>query len=105
MLGDARIVEAVLEDYRTAPVSEPERRLLSYVEKLNAAPATVSGDDIAALHECGWTDEAIYDAATVCALFNFYNRWVDGTGVPGMSAEAYGESGRRLARFGYAARK
>ena len=29
----------------------------------------------------GWTDEAIYSAVSVCALFNFYNRWIDATGV------------------------
>jgi hypothetical protein len=37
----------------------------------------------------------------VCGLFNFYNRWVDATGVHGMSAADYRASGKRLAERGY----
>lgn len=50
----------------------------------------------------GWSEEAVYDALTVCALFNFYNAWVDGSGIPAMSPEAYEISGKRLAEEGYA---
>ena len=50
----------------------------------------------------GWSEEAIYDAVTVCALFNFYNRWIDGTGVSDMGAEAYAMSGERMKAHGYA---
>ena len=49
----------------------------------------------------GWTDEAIYDAINVCALFNFYNRWIDATGVHDMPASAYEMSGKRLKENGY----
>jgi len=49
----------------------------------------------------GWSDEAIYDAVSVCALFNFYNRWCDGSGVQPMQPEQYAASGKRLAAFGY----
>ena len=49
----------------------------------------------------GWSEEAVYDAITVCALFNFYNKWIDATGVGDMPAEAYVASGQRLAAFGY----
>jgi hypothetical protein len=50
----------------------------------------------------GWSEEAIYDAITVCALFNFYNKWIDATGVSDMPAMAYEMSGQRLATRGYA---
>jgi hypothetical protein len=49
----------------------------------------------------GWTDEAIYFAITVCALFNFYNRWIDATGVHALSDEAHRQGGKRSAQFGY----
>ena len=49
----------------------------------------------------GWSDEALYDALTVCALFNFYNTWIDATGVSDMPAAAYAASGQRLATVGY----
>ena len=49
----------------------------------------------------GWDDEAIYYAVTVCALFNFYNRWIDATGVHAMSEEAHRAGGKRSAVHGY----
>ena len=53
------------------------------------------------MKQAGWSDEAIYDAVTVCALFNFYNRWIDATGVQDMPAAAYAVSGQRLKEHGY----
>jgi hypothetical protein len=38
----------------------------------------------------------------VCALFQFYNAWIDATGVRDMPAFAYEMSGQRLATQGYA---
>ncbi|HVG58358.1 MAG TPA: hypothetical protein VNA24_07360 [Hyalangium sp.] len=55
-----------------------------------------------AVKATGWPDEAIYDAINVCALFNFYNRWIDANGVGHHSAELYAMSGERLAQGGYA---
>jgi hypothetical protein len=37
----------------------------------------------------------------VCALFNFYNRWIDASGVHAMSDEAHREFGIRTATHGY----
>jgi hypothetical protein len=44
--------------------------------------------DLEIVRGAGWTDEAIYFAITVCALFNFYNRWIDASGVHRLSDEA-----------------
>jgi hypothetical protein len=57
--------------------------------------------DLDAARAAGWTDEALYFAITVCALFNFYNRWIDATGVHAMSEEAHQQGGRRTALHGY----
>jgi hypothetical protein len=37
----------------------------------------------------------------VCALFNFYNRWIDAIGVHALSDEAHAEGGKRSAKMGY----
>ncbi|MGH7651111.1 MAG: hypothetical protein ACREMS_04645 [Gemmatimonadaceae bacterium] len=71
------------------------------MKKVNADSVATSEADIEGLHKAGWTDEAIYDAITVCALFNFYNVWIDATGVSDMSAMGYEMSGHRLATEGY----
>ena len=68
---------------------------------MNARCHEVAQADIDALHQAGWSDEAIYDAFTVCALFNFYNRWVDAFGGHGISEEAQRRTGQRLASRGY----
>lgn len=78
-----------------------EKALLAYIEKVNVNCAAVCQEDIDRLHASGWTDEAIYDAVMVCALFNFYNRWIDACGVHEMSDRGHEMSGKRLAQRGY----
>jgi hypothetical protein len=75
--------------------------LLAFVERLNDTPSQITEADVAAAKAAGWTDDALYDAITVCALFNFYNRWVDGSGVADMPAAVYAISGKRMAAEGY----
>ena len=72
------------------------------MDKVNHDSPRVTPADMAPLRDLGWTDEAIYFTVTVCALFNFYNKWIDGSGVSDMPAAAYTASGRRLATRGYA---
>ena len=91
----------MLEDVGSAPISDAEKALFAFVDKLNLHSADVRQEDVDRLKAVGWTDEAIYDAISVCALFNFYNRWIDGTGVQAMPAEMYHRNGQRLAQAGY----
>lgn len=95
-------MRAVLADYRTAPLPDAEKALFAFVERVNRTSNQITAADIAALKQVGWSEEAIYDAVTVCALFNFYNRWIDATGVQDMPPEAYARSGQRLKEHGYA---
>lgn len=100
-MGDRKLVDEALNGWRTSRLSEPEKGLLDFIDKLNGRPASVGEEDIQRLRGLGWDDEAIYDAVMVCGLFNFYNRWVDGCGVHGMTDEGYAASGKRLATLGY----
>jgi len=95
------MVKAVLDDYRTAPIGEPERTLFAFIARMNHESHTLTREDVAAVVAAGWSEEAVYDAITVCALFNFYNKWIDATGVGDMPAAAYVASGQRLASRGY----
>ena len=92
---------AVLEDLDHSPLTGAEKVLLRFVDKVNQQSPTISPADIEPLHAAGWTDEQIYYAITVCALFNFYNRWIDATGVHALSDEAHREGGKRSATTGY----
>jgi hypothetical protein len=67
------------------------------VEKVNKESNTIDHSDMNVLYSHGWTDEAIYDAVTVCAMFNFFNRWIDATGVHEMSDEVHRAAAARMA--------
>jgi alkylhydroperoxidase family enzyme len=95
------LVDAVLEDFRTAPISAKEKALFAFIEKMNRQSNQIQKEDVQAVIAAGWTDEAVYDAITVCSLFNFYNTWIDATGVADMPPEMYEMSGQRLATSGY----
>ena len=78
-----------------------EKELFRFIDKVNHDSWKITADDMQPLYAVGWTDEQIYYAVTVCALFNFYNRWIDATGVHALSEEAHREGGKRSAKFGY----
>jgi alkylhydroperoxidase family enzyme len=94
-------VRAVLADYTTAPLSEAEKALFAFLDQLTRYSAPIRREHVERLKHLGWSEEAIFDAVTVCALFSFYNRWIDGTGVQDMPAAAYEMSGQRLKEVGY----
>lgn len=96
------MVDAVLDDFRSAPISEKERSLFAFIEKITADAKRATKSDIDGLKRAGWADDAIYDAVTVCALFQFYNTWADATGVADLPAAMYAMTGQRLAADGYA---
>jgi alkylhydroperoxidase family enzyme len=96
------MVDAVLEDYRTAPIDDREKALFAFIEKMNEQSNLIRREDVDRVIAAGWTEEAIYDAITVCALFKFYNAWIDATGVHDLPAGAYEISGKRMAAQGYA---
>jgi hypothetical protein len=69
--------------------------------KVNSESPRITATDMEPLYASGWDDEAIYFAITICALFNFYNRWIDATGAHPMSLETHREGGKRTALHGY----
>lgn len=91
-----------IRDLESSRLSEAEKALFRFVHKLNRDNANVSQQDVDTLLAAGWSEEAVYDAVSVCALFNFYNRWIDATGVHALSEEAHRQGGKRTAAHGYA---
>jgi alkylhydroperoxidase family enzyme len=100
-LGSKELVSSVLNDVETSQLSEQEKALFRFVRKVNEDSISIGPTDIEALHQAGYSDEAIYYAITVCALFNFYNRWIDASGVHPMSDEAHATGAKRSAACGY----
>ena len=70
-------MDAVLADYRTAPIDNTLRAMLAYLEKVTLDPDGVEPEDAERLRAAGLSDEAIVDAVHVCAMFNIYDRLAD----------------------------
>jgi hypothetical protein len=94
-------VAGVIRDLETSGLTEKEKALFRFIERVNGSSRNITSRDIESLHAAGWEDDAIYYAITVCALFNFYNRWVDASGVHALSDEAHRQGGIRSAAIGY----
>ncbi len=82
-------------------MEEREKTLFRFVVKVNEDCAGIGQDDLAQVKAAGWDDEQIYYAITVCALFNFYNRWVDAAGIHPLSDADHQEGAERSAVQGY----
>jgi alkylhydroperoxidase family enzyme len=91
----------VLADLESSALDYRHKALFRFIDKVNHDSPRIEPSELDSLRASGWTDEAIYFAITVCALFNFYNRWVDATGVHAMSEQAHREGGKRMAVQGY----
>jgi alkylhydroperoxidase family enzyme len=101
LLGSEELVWGVLKDLESSALPEKEKALFRFVDKVNHDSPKITAEDMQPLYAVGWTDDAIYFAITVCALFNFYNRWIDASGVHALSDEAHRAGGKRSAVHGY----
>lgn len=92
----------VLEDAGTSALSDAEKVLFRFIDQVNKDSPRITPADLDTVRAAGWTDEQVYYVITVCALFNFYNRWIDASGVHAMPEQAHRESAVRMAQVGYA---
>ena len=95
------MVEAVLADWRTAPIDPKLRATLGFLEKLTLSPADVGPADVAPLRAAGVSDDAIEDAIHACVLFNVYDRMADSLNFHLPGPAGYAASGRSLMKRGY----
>jgi uncharacterized peroxidase-related enzyme len=102
LLGSEELVWGVLRDLDSSGLDEKHKALFRFIDKVNRDSPRITAEDTRLLRAEGWDDEAIYFAITVCSLFNFYNRWIDASGVHALSEEAHRQGGKRSAANGYA---
>ena len=74
---DQDLLHAVLDDYKTAPVSAKLRSVLAFLQKLTLEPSQVTPEDITAMRSSGASDQAITEAIYVCFAFNVMDRLAD----------------------------
>jgi alkylhydroperoxidase family enzyme len=99
--------EAVVADWRTAPLRPELLATLGFLEKLTLLPDELVPADADAVRAAGVSTQALRDAATGCALFNMIVRLADSFGwdVPSWErltarAPAMLEGGYKLVAIG-----
>jgi alkylhydroperoxidase family enzyme len=95
------MVQAVLADWHTAPVSEKLRGALAFLEKLTLTPETVGAEDVRAARTAGVSDAALREAIYVCFLFSTMDRLADAFGFEVAGAEELNRGEWILRHFGY----
>ncbi len=76
-------VQQIINDVDNCPlVDEKTRALLCLAEKTTRHAYKVTADDIRHLESLGGTQEEIFEAIAVTALFNFMDRMADALGAP-----------------------
>jgi uncharacterized peroxidase-related enzyme len=78
---DEALIEALKNDYTSAPISEKERVMLDYVVKLTKDATKVWKDDHDRLRAAGFDDKAILQITLIASWFNYINRVADALGV------------------------
>ena len=72
--------QAVVDDWRTAPLRPELAATLVFLETLTLRPDELTTADADAVRAAGVSDQALRDAATVCAFFSMIVRLADSFG-------------------------
>ena len=75
------MVQALREDYPSAPISEQDRVMLDYVVKLTKDATKCSPQDHTKLRAAGFDDRGILQITLIASWFNYINRVADSLGV------------------------
>jgi len=75
------MVEALQENYKTAPISDQDRVMLDYVVQLTRDATRLSAADHDRLRAAGFDDKGILQITLIASWFNYINRVADALGV------------------------
>jgi uncharacterized peroxidase-related enzyme len=78
---DEALVKALINDHRTAPITEQERTMLDYVVKLTRDATQVQRSDHERLRQAGFDDRGVLQITLIASWFNYINRVADALGV------------------------
>lgn len=98
---DKAIVDAVLADYRTAPISPKLRAALTFIQKMTSTPDELSAEDARAALAAGLTRDDLEDAAAVASLFAVITRYANALDFDIPSAKDFDTAAGMLLKRGY----
>ena len=81
MTLDEGLIEALRDDWRTAPLTDAERVMAEYVVQLTKDATRITPEYHARLRGVGFDDQAILQITLIASWFNYINRVADALGV------------------------
>lgn len=75
------IADQVAINYRKADITPRQRAMLDFAMKVSARAQEVGDDDMAVLHDHGFSDDDIWDIAAISAFFGMSNRLANVTSM------------------------
>lgn len=72
--GDPELGEMLVMNWRTADLTDKQRAMLVFAEKVTISSASVEDSDRDALRSAGFSDRDIWDIANIVGFFNMSNR-------------------------------
>ncbi|QOI97665.1 MAG: peroxidase-related enzyme [Flammeovirgaceae bacterium] len=101
-LGEYETTSKIKQDYRTAPISNKMKALLTIASQVQESGKSVTPEAIEQAKKFGATDIEIHDTVLIAALFCLYNRYVDGLNtIAPTDSHYYAEMAERLKTRGY----
>lgn len=97
-----QIVDIVLDNYKSALISDKLKALLNIAGKVQINGKKVLPEDVEEARKHGASDRDIHDTVLIAAAFSMFNRYVDGlASFTPTDPKAYEEMGVRLGEKGY----
>jgi uncharacterized peroxidase-related enzyme len=98
---ERRLVDAVLTDYRSTPISERLKAALAFLEIMTLRPMELSGEHAKEALRAGVSAQALKDAAAVATLFNISTRYANALDFAMPSASEFDRAAAMLLKRGY----
>jgi uncharacterized peroxidase-related enzyme len=95
------LVDQLLAEFDTAPISAQLRALLVYVRKLMLNPTHMQQQDVDLVLASGCGEDALHDAISIAARAAFMQRLVSGYGFQPLSQEVAASHAKKRVQRGY----
>lgn len=98
---DRDVVDAVLNDYRTALVSDRLKAALTFIEKVTRTPDDLTAADARTALESGVSVDDLRDAAAVASVFNVITRYANALAFQVPNSDEFDKAAGMLLKRGY----
>ena len=100
---DVQLIEDIKKDYKTAPISDKLKALLTIAGSVQKGGKYVTSEQVKHAKTFGATDKEIHDTVLIASAFCMFNRYVDGlnTWAP-QDRQVYIDRAKMRAEDGYA---